>query len=53
MTNLCVMANAVILQTAFPNAEVVVDSRLCASFDPILHGKALDVMEGMQMKILR
>ena len=53
VTNLCVMANAVILQTAFPNAEVMVDSRLCASFDPILHGKALDVMEGMQMKILR
>ena len=53
VTNLCVMANAVILQTAFPNAELVVDGRLCASFDPILHGKALDVMEGMQMKVLR
>ena len=53
VTNLCVMANAVILQTAFPNAEVIVDGRLCASFDPILHGKALDVMEGMQMKVLR
>lgn len=53
VTNLCVMANAVILQTAFPNAEVVIDSRLCGSFDPILHGKALDVMEGMQMKVLR
>lgn len=53
VTNLCVMANAVILQTAFPNAEVVVDGRLCASNDPILHGKALDVMAGMQMKVLR
>ena len=53
VTNLCVMANAVVLQTAFPNAEVIIQSRLCASFDPILHGKALDVMEGMQMKVLR
>ena len=53
VTNLCVMANAVILQTAFPNAEVVVDGRLCASNDPILHGKALDVMAGMQMTVLR
>lgn len=53
VTNLCVMANAVILQTAFPNAELVVDGRLCASFDPILHGKALDVMEGMQMRVER
>ena len=53
VTNMCVIANAVILQTAFPNAEVVIDSRLCGSFDPILHGKALDVMEGMQMKVLR
>lgn len=53
VTNLCVMANAVILQTAFPNAELIVDGRLCGSADPILHGKALDVMEGMQMKVLR
>ena len=53
VTNMCVIANAVILQTAFPNAEVVIDGRLCGSFDPILHGKALDVMEGMQMKVLR
>ncbi len=50
---MCVIANAVILQTAFPNAEVIIDGRLCGSFDPILHGKALDVMEGMQMKVLR
>ena len=53
VTNMCVIANAVILQTAFPNAEVIIDGRLCGSFDPILHGKALDVMEGMQMKVLR
>ena len=53
VTNMCVIANAIILQTAFPNAEIAVDSRLCASFDPILHGKALDVMAGMQMEILR
>ena len=53
VTNLCVISNAVILQTAFPNAEIAVDSRLCAGPDPILCGKALDVMEGLQMKVLR
>lgn len=52
VTNMCVIANAVLLQSAFPNAEITIDASLCLSFDPALHEKALDVMEGMQMHVI-
>ena len=52
VTNMCVIANAVLVQSAFPNAEVTIDASLCLSFDPALHEKALDVMEGMQMHVV-
>ncbi len=52
VTNMCVIANAVLLQSGFPNAEITVDAALCLSFDPALHEKALDVMEGMQMNVI-
>lgn len=51
VTNLCVISNAVVLQTAFPNAEIVIHSGLCGGPDPELHRKALDVMAGLQMRI--
>lgn len=52
VTNMCVIANAVLLQSAFPNAEITIDASLCLSFDSALHEKALDVMEGMQMHVM-
>lgn len=52
VTNMCVISNAVVLQTAYPNSEIVIDASLCASFDQALHEKALDVMEGLQMQVL-
>ncbi len=52
VTNMCVISNAVILQTQFPNAEITVNSALCASFDDAMHQKALDVMAGLQMNIV-
>ena len=51
VTNMCVISNAVMLQTAFPQAEITIDSALCASFDDEMHQKALDVMAGLQMHI--
>lgn len=52
VTNMCVISNAVVFQTIFPEATMVIDASLCASFDESLHEKALDVMESMQMKVL-
>jgi nicotinamidase/pyrazinamidase len=31
----------------------MVDSNLCASFDESLHEKVLDVMEGLQVKVIK
>ena len=39
-------------QSQFRNAEVVVDGSLCASFDESLHEKTLDVIEGLQGKVI-
>ena len=52
VTNMCVISNAILLQAQWPEAQITVDAALCRSFDPALHEKALDVMEGLQMQIL-
>ena len=51
VSNICVLSNAVICKTALPEAEIVVDAMCTASFDSALHEKALDVLEGLQVKI--
>ena len=40
------------MQTTYPQAEIVIHSQLCASFDPQIHQKALDVMKGLQMEVV-
>lgn len=52
VTNICVISNAVVFQAFNPEADVIVDASLCASFNEELHEKALDVMEGMQVKVI-
>lgn len=52
VTNICVISNVVLFQSQYRNAEVIVDGSLCASFDPSLHEKALDVIEGLQGKVI-
>jgi len=52
VTNICVISNVVMFQSQFRNAEVVVDGSLCASFDESLHEKTLDVIEGLQGKVI-
>lgn len=51
-THICVISNAILLQTRYPNAKIIIESSLCASFDSVLHQKALDVMAGLQMEII-
>lgn len=52
VTNICVISNVVMVQSQFRNADVIVDASLCASFDDGLHNKALDVAEGLQVKVI-
>ncbi|MDR2698569.1 MAG: cysteine hydrolase [Candidatus Methanoplasma sp.] len=50
-TNVCVIANAVILKTAYPDSRVTVDPECVASYDEDLHRKALDVMRSLSIDI--
>lgn len=52
VSHICVLSNAVIAKAALPEAEIVVDAALTASYDPVLHEKALDVLEGLQVTVL-
>ena len=51
--NMCVISVAVCLQAEFYNAEIIVHDSLIASFDSFKHQAALEIMEGLQMQIIR
>ena len=52
VTNLCVIANAILLQAQWPNASITIDASLCRAPDVSMHKKALDIMEGLHMRII-
>lgn len=52
-THICVLANAVCIQSAFPQANIVIHESLCKSKDDKDHKTALKIMEGLGMKIRR
>lgn len=47
VTDICVISNAVLLHSAFPEAEITVRSDLCAGLTPQKHAAALDIMRGL------
>ena len=51
VTNICVISNAILLQTAFPNAEIIINSPLCAAIGTA-HENALEIMRGLGMTVL-
>ena len=44
-TDICVISNALILRSRFPNIEITVDSTCCAGTSPEMHEAALDIMK--------
>ena len=52
VSNICVMANAVLAKTAQPETPVIVDAKCTAGHDECLHKAALDVMEGIQIRVI-
>ena len=52
VSNICVVSNAVVLQSRYPNATIIVDAACTDSFDKALHEKVLDVLEGFQVTVL-
>ena len=52
VSNICVVSNAVVLQSRYPEARIIVDAACTDSFDKGLHEKVLDVLEGFQVKVI-
>ena len=52
VSNICVVSNAVVLQSKYPEATITVDAACTDSFDKSLHEKVLDVLEGFQVKVV-
>lgn len=52
VTNICVISNAVLVKTAQPEIDIIVDASCVASNDNELNEKALDVMESLQIQII-
>lgn len=52
VSNICVLSNTVLAKAACPEAEVIVDSSLTASFTPDLHQATLDCLKGIQVTVL-
>lgn len=51
-TDICVISNALILRSKFPNVPIYVDSKGCAGTTPENHQKALDIMKMNSIEIL-
>ena len=52
VSNICVVSNAVVLQSKYPEATILVDAACTDSFDKNLHEKVLDVLSGFQVKVI-
>ena len=52
VSNICVVSNAAVLQSRYPEATIIVDAACTDSFDKALHEKVLDVLEGFQVKVI-
>ena len=52
VSNICVVSNAVVLQSKYPEATILVDAACTDSFDKTLHEKVLDVLAGFQVTVI-
>ena len=52
VSNICVLSNVVVFQSAFPNATMVVNPMLTDSFDKELHEATMKVLGGLQVKFI-
>lgn len=50
-TDICVISNALILKSQFPEIKIVVDASCCAGVTPEKHKHALDIMKSCQIDI--
>lgn len=51
-TDICVITNALLIKTYYPEAKITVDASCCAGSTPEKHKAALDVMESCQINVI-
>ena len=51
-TDICVISNAMLIKAALPEADLIVDSALCAGVTPQKHEAALETMRSCQIAVL-
>ena len=51
-TDICVVSNALLIKAALPEADLIVDSSLCAGVTPDKHEAALETMRSCQITVL-
>lgn len=51
-TDICVITNALLIKTYYPEAKITVDASCCAGSTPEKHKAALDVMEICQINVI-
>ena len=52
VSNICVLSNAIMVKSALPNVEIIVDAKATASNDPELNEKCFDIMMGLHIQVL-
>ncbi len=51
-TDICVVSNALVLKSAFPEADIVVRADCCAGVTPAKHEAALETMRSCQIDVI-
>ena len=51
-TDICVISNAMLIKSAFPEAKIIIDSSCCAGVTPKSHENALAAMAAVQIEII-
>lgn len=52
-TNVCVLSNAIILMTEYPDSEIYIYEDSVASYNMDLHKKALEIMENLGINVVK
>lgn len=50
-TDICVLTNAILVKTAFPEIDIIVDTKCCAGVTPDTHNNAIEAMKMCQILI--
>ncbi|MGN1134370.1 MAG: cysteine hydrolase family protein, partial [Oscillospiraceae bacterium] len=52
VSNICVISNAIMVKAALPEAIITVDADCTDSFDKEMNRKCLDILKGLQIKVI-